>query len=136
MVAQLEMAMRRWLLETAGYIKEEKLTGQVLHVVSGNLRSSITATPIVNRGGLLKASLQAGFGNKSIVYARIHELGGVILPKTAAALRFKTADGAWHTVKKVVIPARPYMRPSAEERTPLLVEQLQTAINRYINGPV
>lgn len=93
LVSQLANVLHNWGLATTAYIKESKLTGQVLNVRSGNLRSSITAQPVINRGGILTESLQAGFGNKSIVYARIHELGGVILPKTASALRFKTSDG-------------------------------------------
>jgi phage gpG-like protein len=53
----------------------------------------------------------------NLVYGRIHELGGDITAKKAKALRFKTADGKWHTVKKVRIPKRPYLRPSLDNRS-------------------
>lgn len=130
----LQKELQRWLIQTAGYIKEQKLTGQVLHVRSGNLRSSITPSTVLNQAGVMTGNIQAGFGNKSIIYARIHELGGVILPRKVDALKFKTDDGAWHTVKRVVMPARPYMRPAAEERRPLLLAQITEAIQAYIRG--
>lgn len=130
----LQKELQRWLIQTAGYIKEQKLTGQVLHIQTGNLRSSITPSTVLNQAGIMTGNIQAGFGNKSIVYARIHELGGIILPRRADALKFQTADGAWHTVKRVVIPARPYMRPAAEERKPVLLAQVNEAVQRYIGG--
>ena len=54
-------------------------------------------------------------------YAGIHQTGGVILPKAKKALRFQIG-GQWITVKKVVMPPRPFfpvlngkLTPKAEE---------------------
>jgi phage gpG-like protein len=43
-----------------------------------------------------------------MIYAAIHQLGGEIRPKNAKALKF-FSGGRWWTVKKVTMPARPYM---------------------------
>ena len=48
----------------------------------------------------------------NLKYARIHEVGGVIRPRVAAFLHFKTEDGGWVMTKKVTMPARPYLRPA------------------------
>lgn len=124
-------ALNRWMGETTNHIKQNKLTGQVLNVQTGNLRRSIIFNPAKESGGRITGSLQAGVGNKALVYARIHELGGIIRPVRANYLRFKTADGAWHAVKQVVMPARPYMRPGVEEMRPRLTELLQERIEAY-----
>lgn len=62
-------ALRRVTLELAGYVKEKKLTGQVLNVVTGRLRNSIT--PEVRKQPAL---LQGTVGTR-VFYGRIHELG-------------------------------------------------------------
>ena len=53
----------------------------------------------------------------NLVYAAIHEFGGVIKTKGSGYLRFQDQDGYWHTVKEVVMPARPYVRPAFDEKT-------------------
>jgi len=80
------------------------------HVLSGMLRNSIDYQMV--DGETSRVGVQVGPANK---YALIHELGGDIFPKRAKALRFKTADGKWHTVKHVRIPSRPYLRPALDE---------------------
>jgi phage gpG-like protein len=50
-----------------------------------------------------------------VVYARIQELGGVIKSTSGRGLFFQTDDGMWHNVQAVTIPARPYLRPAADE---------------------
>lgn len=42
-------------------------------------------------------------------YAGVHQFGAVIRPKTKKALRFSLAGGKFVTVKKVTIPARPFL---------------------------
>ncbi len=64
-----------------GYIKREKLSGQVLHVRSGRLRASVTAAPPVDEG----ADIVVRVG-PHVIYARIHEFGGTIYPTRAQFL--------------------------------------------------
>lgn len=52
----------------------------------------------------------------NLVYARIHELGGVIRPKKAKALRFRVGKD-WVMVKRVDIPKRPYLRPALDKKS-------------------
>lgn len=75
-------------------------------VTSGGLMGSIE---YVIRGKGFDSVARIG---PQVVYGAIHEFGGVITPKMAPALVFQTADGEWHTVQSVTIPARPYLRPA------------------------
>lgn len=56
----------------------------------------------------------AEWGSNAI-YAAIHQVGGEIRAKTAKGLFFKLADGTGRRVKKVTIPARPYLGINAED---------------------
>lgn len=67
------------------------------------------------------------------VYARIQELGGVIHATNAAALHFQTDDGQWHTVKAVTIPARPYLRPAADDNGDIF-QAMQNVLKDLIEG--
>lgn len=54
-------------------------------------------------------------GPTNLVYAAIHEFGGVIRPVRAKYLRFKSRAGKYVFMKQVRIPARPYISPSMRE---------------------
>lgn len=51
----------------------------------------------------------------NLEYAAIHEFGGTIEAKNAPRLVFQVAPGEWRTAQSVTIPARPYMRPAADQ---------------------
>lgn len=52
----------------------------------------------------------------TLIYARIHELGGVIKPIFAKLLHWIDRETGEHVFAKVVhMPARPYLRPAVEE---------------------
>lgn len=93
------------------------------HMLSGELARSITHQMMdatTSRVGVEAIS-------PANIYALIHELGGDIFPRKAKALRFKTADGQWHTVKHVRMPMRPYLRPTLDEN--------MEEITKLIAGP-
>ena len=76
---------------------------------------------LLNLSGALVESIDADAGpdtaiwGSNLVYARIHQLGGTIVPKHAPALVFDVDDGVvW--AMKVDIPARPYLGYGAPER--------------------
>lgn len=50
------------------------------------------------------------------IRAAIHHFGGIIRAKTASALRFMLAGGGFATVKQVVMPARPALGVSDNNR--------------------
>lgn len=86
--------------------RAEEEGGQTL-VDTGRLRESI-----VHEAG--PSSVTVG---TNVLYARIHQLGGTIRPKTADRLRFRLADGGFVEVDSVTLPARPYLGIGAEDRT-------------------
>jgi phage virion morphogenesis protein len=55
----------------------------------------------------------------NIIYGRIHQLGGVIKAKGGGFLKFNIPGIGWRMVRKVTIPARPYLGVSNDDRTEL-----------------
>ena len=95
-----------------------------------------------NRTGTLEGGIQVAefarpirngvrgvWGVRDVVYARIHELGGVIKARTARALRF-FIGGRFVQVRQVTMPARPYLRPAADVEYP----KLAARIRRHLDG--
>lgn len=83
-------------------------------------------TPTLYREGNLARSIEfepsgstVAVGS-SLIYARIHQLGGEIRPVAARALHFKGADGGDVFARSVTIPARPYLGLSDENRRDVL----------------
>jgi phage gpG-like protein len=104
---------------------KENVTKQNL-IDTGNLKASIAAEP--------EGSNAVGIGPRNVIYAAIHEFGGVIRAVKAKALRFQTEDGAWHTVQAVTIPARPYARPALDEHVPEVEDAIAAAIRKKIGA--
>nr|BDD47301.1 hypothetical protein 4 [bacterium] len=90
---------------------KQLLSGKVLNRRSGRLRSSIDTETRIDGNRVV------GKISTNVIYGRIHELGGVIRPKTANLLRFQIPGVGWRSAKKVVIPKRPYLRPALEDNT-------------------
>jgi phage virion morphogenesis protein len=88
--------------KTQDYYREQGLGGGSLLVQSGYLRDSITSR-VSNSWSVMVGA--------TMVYAAIHQWGGEIVPKTAAAL-FVPGYGK---LKKVNIPARPYLGVSSRD---------------------
>ena len=77
--------------------------------------------PLLNLDGHLAQSIQtdasesAAVWGSSLVYARIHQLGGTIVPRNASALFFDM-DGEEVVARSVTIPERPYLGYGEPER--------------------
>ena len=72
----------------------------------------------------------AEWGSNAI-YAAIHQAGGEIRPKNKPYLAFKLPDGSFRRVKKVTIPARPFLGISDEDEgniVDLIVQNINAAI--------
>lgn len=71
--------------------------------------------------GFLYQSMTHDFNDKSTEwgtnrpYASIHQTGGTIVPKAKKALAFRLAGGRFVMVKKVTIPARPFLGVNNED---------------------
>jgi len=119
----------------AGYVKRQKLTGQVLRVRTGRLRNSITSKVEV------KGNEVIGRVGTNVEYGRIWELGGTIpaytiRPKRAMALKFEVA-GDVVFCKRVYQPARqvkarPYLQPSVKENMQKITKMLGDAYKALI----
>jgi phage gpG-like protein len=84
-----------------GHVQKNKLRGQVLHRKTGDLASHLTWRHVSEH--------ETAVGVYGVIYARIHELGGTIRPKTAGgALRFRIGN-QWIVAKLVRMPKRSYL---------------------------
>ena len=68
----------------------------------------------------------------NIIYGPIQEFGGIIRAKDKPWLVFKTADGEWHSVKSVQIPAQPYIRPAFDEKQYACMQEISDALDVMI----
>jgi phage virion morphogenesis protein len=56
----------------------------------------------------------------NLIYAAIHQLGGVIRAKAGGVLTFNIPGIGWRRVASVAIPARPYLGVSEDDRLEIL----------------
>lgn len=123
-LTELETALKKIKVKASGDELGKAVTAG-LFVLEGHAKINVRSNFEQQTGHLAsawetkldKVSAHNAEGHTSplSVYARIQELGGVIRATNAAALHFQTDDGEWHMVKAVTIPARPYLRPAADE---------------------
>lgn len=126
-----KVQLLRVLLESK--IKSDKLSGQVLHVITGDLRRSIFSG-VNDRGNIVEGwAKQSG----DVKYGAIHEFGGTIhipeiFPVKAKALHF-VMDGkevfAKHVrAHDVNMPERSFMRSSLHDMEDEIVSGLKEAV--------
>ena len=117
--ARLRRNMEGFLIELEGYVKEKKLTGQVLHVVTGTLRRSIHH--------FLRETEEAIIGSvasgREAPYAAPHEFGGTfVIPShrrtitQAFGRQLKTPSTFTVRQHMAIFPERSFMRTSVRER--------------------
>lgn len=107
------------------------------------IKFNISARGLVDTAALLNSwiyELESANGTKASaitgtdkIYARIHEFGGVITPKTAGALHFQI-DGHWVTTQSVTMPARPYVRPALDDNKEAVGNTIIGELQRSIDG--
>lgn len=127
LIAALRVGIHKALIELEGEVKT-KLSGKVLNVQTGTLRRSI-GRKISQFGNQI-----TGFIGTNLKYGRIHEFGGEIKIKKAKWLRFKTRDGKWHSVKKVTMPERSYLRSTLREKESQVLDIVQREIKKLVEG--
>lgn len=99
-------------LEAGGYVIAAHAQENARNVLNRHPMGNLTNNIGVRREG--KFILAGVFG---VVYAKVHEFGGVIVPRNKPYLVFQV-DGEWRMTKSVHIPARPYMRPALDNHMP------------------
>lgn len=126
------------MIQLQSYIVTQKLSGQVLRRVTGVLASSVTTIPAKVEGTTIVAGVESSGG--PAFYGHIFESGGArgydILPTRARVLRF-VSDGQvifTRMVHREPQPARPFMQPSLDEMKDVIVQGMQEALRRALEG--
>ena len=70
----------------------------------------------------------------TVIYGRIHELGGIILPVHAKLLSWIGDNGEHIFAKRVQIPARPYLRPAVDEHEKEIRDAVGFQIEKQIKA--
>ena len=100
-----------------------------LQIKTGALVGSINvSTSKVTRGF---AQVDVG---PSVLYARIHEFGGIIVPTSKSMLSWVNDAGERVFANAVHIPARPYMRPAVDENKSQIGWAVEASIDRGIRA--
>lgn len=128
-----------WATELAGYIKADKLSGQVLNRRSGRLSSSVH--PVASETSTT-TSAGAG-GGAGVPYAKAHEYGIQRNVVVSAYHRMQTM--AWGkpmaNPREVLVnqhssyinlPERSYMRSALQDKAPDGIAQLRAAVKEAI----
>jgi phage gpG-like protein len=114
MAADLPGLVHPVMQRVADIIRDEatqNLSGEVLQTRSGDLLATLRVDATQGSDG---AGIEASAGDSVTPYARIHEEGGTIRPINPAGFLIFEGSRGWASVKEVVIPARPYLRPAIE----------------------
>jgi len=114
-------------LQTGAHVIEAKakvnLSGHGLHK-TGRLINSVEVFNVTPK--------QALVGSRGVIYAPVHEFGTVIRPKRAKVLSWIGQDGVRRFAKMVRIPARPWLRPAAEESKAEIANVMAMVIRSFL----
>lgn len=115
----VQPAITKSLWQSAQLVR--RTATQLAPYKTGTLRRSVTEYATGN-------SIEVG---SNLRYARIHELGWVITPKTKPYLVFKY-KGRWVKTKRVVIPKRPYLAPALQNNKQEILNIFTRNLTQYI----
>ncbi len=127
---ELNKAMLRINMQLIRYIRNDKLNGTVLNRRTGHLSNSISGQVVVGPSSVV-GTINSRAGGQPLVYARIHEYGGVITPNNKRVLAFKKEDETILT-KKIVMPARSYLRSSLADKAEMINTEINAAVKRAL----
>ena len=129
----LRVTIYRLTAQLSAKVKQDKLSGQALKVVTGRLRRSINMR-VDDSGNSIIGSV-----GTNVKYAAIHEYGGVIPahavePKSARALAFMW-NGKMSFYKRVQIPAinmpqRSFLRSALGEMAPTIRQEIEQSLHQ------
>jgi phage virion morphogenesis protein len=101
-----------------------------------SLRAQISGGKTLTKAGHLGDSITSDSGRdwaawgSNMIYARIHQLGGVIKPKVAGGkLRFRLANGAFVSVAQITMPKRGYLGVNKDDEAEMI-----SLVHRRIRG--
>lgn len=140
-ITALRQQLWKEMVSLESYIKDDKLSGQMLSPRTGNLRNSGFAE-ISSAPGTMLGTVKFG---RTARYARIHNYGGDInIPEVTGKLMVFERTGEIlagleskyaiftrkHRAFTVHMPARNYMETSLEEKEPEILANLQGAVEK------
>lgn len=134
--AEVKTTVTRMTLKLLRKVKQDKLSGQVLHVQTGRLRRSI------NQKVIETDSKIEGLVGTNVEYARPHEMG--FTDDVTVKEHLRTIKKAWgkdiepkqiqissHT-RKVVFPEKSFLRSALRDMQPDIIKELGKAVGRGI----
>ena len=116
--------------DLAGYVKREKLSGQVLRRVSGDLSRSVSSNTTINGDIIL------GTVGTNLFYGRVHEYGfsgNVAVSAHTRKSKYGMQNVRAHT-RNMRFPERSFLRTSLKEQLPDIRQRLANALIRGLNG--
>lgn len=125
--AKMQAAQIRGVNKTMSDCAQQAKANHTWQNRTGILEGSIDIAEGASPNGV---GVEGSWGSKGVKYALMQELGGVIVPVKAKALAIPQPDGSVRFVKKVTIPARPYLRPAADALYPQLAGNIKTAFEK------
>ena len=129
MRGELRSAVTRLSIKVQSSVKEDKLTGQVLHVRTGTLRRSINRVVEEDERGI-----RATVGT-NVEYAAIHEYGFSGTVNVREHVR-RTPSGGSATVsahtREVNLPERSFLRSTLKDFEDEIQETLRAAVLRAV----
>lgn len=132
-------AVEAQAIDLTAYVKESKLSGQVLRTPTGTLRRSVSYALMIADKGL---TAQVG---TNLVYAAIHEYGFDGMESVRAHQR-RVTQAFGHPLKFAVwanvgpfsrhmkMPERSFLRSSLRENRDKIIAAIQAAVTRGIKG--
>ena len=111
------------------------------HIVEKHAKLNIKGHGLWKTGNLFNSlrvqevgAWHALVGTSGVIYAAIHEFGGVITPKRAKYLSWIGKGGERVFAKRVKMPARPYLRPAFDENKEEIKGVIAAGIKKMIGG--
>lgn len=137
------------LLKDMGLLIRAASSDQVLDAVEAgatviqihaqeNARTKLNKHPLGNLTNNIRTLREGKWilvGVFGVVYAKIHEFGGIIVPRRAPYLVFKV-NGKTVRTKRVVMPARPYLRPAVDNNQNAIKDAIIEALVGLLKGSI
>jgi hypothetical protein len=122
-----------------------KLSGQVLKVKTGALRSSVAVQNATEAGGIIRGSVGVPQGGTTYTYGRAHELG-VSAPYQITAVKARALAFQMSTKNKMEtifaqhvthppIPPTPFVSSTFEENGEWVMDELRKTVNEVLKLP-
>jgi len=109
---------------------KKNLSGPILNVQSGRLRSSIGHETEAS-GDTVTTKV-----GSNVVYLPVHEFGAIITPKNASHLIIPQSAGSFRRVSQVVIPERRPLRRSWEQVRDSAIQDLKQTIQKGLDDAI